>query len=624
MSSDIEKPMSQRKYLFKWLGWFSIFNYLFFVILIGRYLKYTNEIENFTTLLYMIGTVLGHSISLVFLVFLILYFPLILIIPRPRIVKSICILSSTMGVILLLLDYEIYSQYRFHINGMVLELVFKGGKQIFDFSWVTYLVAVVFIIITISSETFISKISSNIAQSSFRLKFKGLIIAFYILLIPGIHVGHMFADAKYYRPITTITKHIPLFMPLTGKRFLLYHGYVDLNENWKINKLSKSKNRNSEVKYPISPLKFEKSEPLNIIYLLIDSWRFDTLNSVVTPNMDRFVKEKPTLNFQNHTSSGNGSRVGVFGFFYGLFGTYWNSMETNQTGSLLIKSLIDHKYQMGIFTSSDLITPAFNQTVFSDVENLRLESIGNSGWEKDLNIMDDWDKWYKKRDRKKPYFTFLFFDSAHKYAYPPNYKKVFDNVAERVDYHKFNNEYDPTPIFNKYKTAVHFIDSLVGKVLSKIEKSGDLKNTVIVISGDHGQEFNDNKRNFWGHGSNYTKFQIKVPLIIYWPGKKETKYNHLTNHIDITPTIMKGVLGCSNPYSDYSNGRSLFNKSDRRWIFSGGGLSTNAIIEKDRITEILYTGGYEIFAPDYSILKDADLDPTIFKEVIKEQSRFYK
>ncbi|MDP2514042.1 sulfatase-like hydrolase/transferase [Photobacterium damselae subsp. piscicida] len=50
---------------------------------------------------------------------------------------------------------------------------------------------------------------------------------------------------------------------------------------------------------------------------------------------------------------------------------------------------------------------------------------------------------------------------------------------------------------NRYKNALFYIDGLIAKVLKHI----DLQNTIIVITSDHGQEFNDNKQNYWGHSA---------------------------------------------------------------------------------------------------------------------------
>ena len=60
--------------------------------------------------------------------------------------------------------------------------------------------------------------------------------------------------------------------------------------------------------------------------------------------------------------------------------------------------------------------------------------------------------------------------------------------------------------------SVHYVDRLVGEVLAEVEARGLLKNSVVLITGDHGQEFNDNRRNYWGHDSNFTPLQTGVPF----------------------------------------------------------------------------------------------------------------
>ncbi|MDP2558646.1 sulfatase-like hydrolase/transferase [Photobacterium damselae subsp. piscicida] len=87
---------------------------------------------------------------------------------------------------------------------------------------------------------------------------------------------------------------------------------------------------------------------------------------------------------------------------------------------------------------------------------------------------------------------------------------------------------------NRYKNALFYIDGLIAKVLKHI----DLQNTIIVITSNHGQEFNDNKQNYWGHSSNYSDVQIHVPLYVYLPEHNGQVINYRTNHYDIMPTLM--------------------------------------------------------------------------------------
>lgn len=616
---------ADRKTLFNWVGWFSVLNFFLIAALVGRYLTYVNSLDGVIQPLYVVAALLGHTACLVFLPFLLIFLPVIIVFPRPMVLKTFGVCVATAACTALLIDFGVYSQYRFHLNGIVFDFIVNGGGDIFDFSWATYAFGTLAIIGVIVLELVFSYISARLAENIFKVRLRNKLIVVVLLMLVFSNVVHAWADAAYYRPITTITRHLPLFKPATAKRFMVKHGLVSLDENWKLNKLSEQKTKNNATNYPLSRLEFQPgAESLNIVFVAVDSWRFDMLDGNITPEISRFIKEHPVSKFENHTSGGCGTRTGVFSLFYGVFGSYWLCMETEQIGPVLIDELLNRNYQMGIFASAKLTTPAFNQTVFSAVSDLRLRSDGNNAWQRDLDLVEDWEDWFDKRDVDKPFFNFLFFDSAHAYTFPPDYKRPFTPMLERIDYHKLDKDFNPLPLVNRYKTSLHYIDSLIGRVLNRLDKEGALEKTIVVITSDHGQEFNDNGKNYWGHGSNFTQYQIKVPLVVYWPGKENASYTHLTNHVDLAPTLISDLLKCQNPLSDYSNGRDLFDITERKWMFSGGGLSTQAIIEKNRITELFNTGGYEIFTPDYSVIKNARLNPVAVKESIIEKARFFK
>ncbi len=610
--------------LFSWFSWFSIMNFIVLSAIVTRYLKYNSNVDSLLAKVYIPLAITGHISSILLLVFLLFFLPLILVLPKRGFILASGVIVGTLGCTAILIDLNVYSQYRFHINSMVITLIIGGGREIFDFSLGTYLFGVMCIAAIVAMEILLAflalRLSMNITGGRIQ---KGLAMLV-LLSILSSHFIHAWADSTYYRSITSITRHIPLYQPLKMKRFLSKHGFVDLADNWGITKLNSNKSDSAAIHYPLHELTFAPhSNKPNIVYILIDSWRFDTLTSKITPHLYSFINTHPTQNFTNHTSGGNGTRVGIFSLFYGIFGSNWSSVSSEQIGPVFIKYLLKNKYQMGIFASAKLTRPAFNQTVFHDIENLRSYSQGDSAWERDMDITTDWKSWFAKRDTDKPFFSFLFYDSPHAYTYPDDYEKVFEPVLSKVHYHKLNNDFDPAPYFNRYKRSVHYVDSLVKKILDDLEKADILDNTLIVISGDHGQEFNDNRQNFWGHGSNYTKYQINVPFVIYWPGKEEKTFTHASSHMDLSATLLTELFGCKNPISDYSNGRNLFDSSERKWLYLGG-ASSQAIVEPDRITVTFPTGNYDIVDLKNRLLEKASLRLDILKETIQEMSKFYK
>src|SRR5699024_9037457 len=122
---------------------------------------------------------------------------------------------------------------------------------------------------------------------------------------------------------------------------------------------------------------------------------------------------------------------------------------------------------------------------------------------------------------------------------------------------------DPEPFFNLYKNSVHFVDSLAGKALATMRRKGLMDDSIVIITGDHGQEFNDTGLGYWGHNSNYSRFQTQVPLIIHWPGKGQGQITYLTTHYDIGATLMKRVLGVDNAFAATSVGHDLFEAGGR-------------------------------------------------------------
>src|SRR4029434_9743077 len=88
----------------------------------------------------------------------------------------------------------------------------------------------------------------------------------------------------------------------------------------------------------------------NIVLLLLESWRFDTMNERVSPHMYRFAR-RPSV-FTNHFSSGNSTPSGVFSLFYGIHPTYWTAVKANSAtidNPVLIDVLEENDYAFGIF-----------------------------------------------------------------------------------------------------------------------------------------------------------------------------------------------------------------------------------------------------------------------------------
>lgn len=545
------------------LGWFIIFNTCIATLISTRYFAFLPEYpSDILGISFILTGTLSQMLLLAGIIGVIVS-PLLWLPKKYRQLSLSAV--AALGLMALFVDTLVFAQYRFHINAVVLDLVLSG--QVVSFPLITWLTVVA----AISGLWFALWLLLRWIETTRILpqgQGRALAYIFLMTLIPT-HVIHIWAAANAYQPVTQVKRYLPLFYPATANRFMEKHGWVD--QQAIAQQKSLSLNIKNDLRYPLHPLQTQAVEkPVNIMLIVIDSWRLDTFNADNTPNL--WSLTETGARFTQHMASGNATRTGIFGLFYGIPGTYWQGMLANNQGPVLIERLQQLDYQLGIFAAAQLRNPEFDRTVFARVKNLRIGSEGASAPELDANLTHDWLTWYDKRDTHKPAFSFLFFDSAHAYDFPKDYPHQYQPMLSDVNYLQLNNSTDPVPFFNRYKTSIHYIDSLIGPVVAKLKETGDLANTLIIVTGDHGQEINDNKQNFWGHNSNFTAAQVHVPFALVGPKitagtNLDTK--QLTGHKDLAPTLMQGYLGVTNPISDYSVGINLLNPiQERPWILA--------------------------------------------------------
>ena len=563
--------------------------------------------------------VLGHFFS-VYLLLFILCFPFIWV---KRTLSNICLAALfSLLQIVLYVDTIVFQQYRFHINESVLSMVFSG--QVVDFSTITYVLMFLLILVSFGAEYLILYLlDKKFSQKRSRILIVSTVFLFGCFFIS--HLIHMVAFYYAYSPIMIVKEYIPLYRPFTSKKIM---GLFDKSGQRKT--LIEKENQHATIYYPKNELMINPHNTTtpNIMFIVLDSWRYDTFSQEISPNTYHFVKQNNGIIFNNHYSTGNATRTGIFGLFYGIPGTYWDAFLRNRIPSLFITTLQKENYNIGIFTSAKVTAPEFDRTAFLTIKNLRISSKDGSASSRDKQLTDDWLNWYKSRDTSKPSFSFLFFDAPHAYDFP-NYFEVKFNPIGELNYMTLSNDTDPVPIFNRYKQSVYYDDYLLQKVYDELERSGSLDNTLIFITGDHSQEMNDNKLGFWGHNGNYTDAQTKVPFIIV--GAKDLKYitdniNKFTSHEDVVPTIMRHYLHVENDISDYSTGYDLFSPIiDRDWLLMSN-YSSYAVRTRDNIYFVNRLGISHYFdchnnqvdkTPDYKTIQAAMNDMRYFFQTQK-------
>jgi arylsulfatase A-like enzyme len=130
-----------------------------------------------------------------------------------------------------------------------------------------------------------------------------------------------------------------------------------------------------------------------------------------------------------------------------------------------------------------------------------------------------------KTDRRQPFFAFLNFMDAHvPYDPRPPFDKQFVTGERWKTYSITRNsagwqgEVKGRALQTEqeaYDGAIAYIDHEIGALLEELERRGQLSNTIVVISADHGEEFDEH--GVVTHALSLYLPSIHVPLIIAGP-----------------------------------------------------------------------------------------------------------
>ncbi|MCH8345919.1 MAG: sulfatase-like hydrolase/transferase, partial [Chloroflexi bacterium] len=103
----------------------------------------------------------------------------------------------------------------------------------------------------------------------------------------------------------------------------------------------------------------------------------------------------------------------------------------------------------------------------------------------------------------------------------------------------------------RYREQAMYVDVLVGKLISKLEREGVYDDSVIILTGDHGP------RAFFPGPDMPPKETAHVPLVIRAPGLNSSVSDVDYQHIDFGPTLTD-ILGL--PLPDDAEGVSAFSE----------------------------------------------------------------
>jgi arylsulfatase A-like enzyme len=150
-------------------------------------------------------------------------------------------------------------------------------------------------------------------------------------------------------------------------------------------------------------------------------------------------------------------------------------------------------------------------------------------------------EWLTKR--QKPWAMYVNFQATHfPYTLAPGTPRPYrpDEPTWSTFTYLGYPASDRAAVINRYDNALAHVDRQIGRLRRHLEETGQLDNTLVVVTADHGELFFD--RGMVTHGRTLYDIESRVPIALRWPGKVPVEQrDEPVSHLDIMPTVLAAL-----------------------------------------------------------------------------------
>ena len=561
-------------------------------------------------------------------------------------------LSVGMGLLAayLILDQMYYNLFRAHINGQALQLAYKsfvetseiqvgwfglmGGFGLFV-AWILGSALGIFLL-GILLRSVKQPASSRLPVLSI-LAF-GLVLT----LFRGVLLGESDLHAEALRslfPWESKKATTSLILPGHGER-----ATSGFQEKKQLRYFSEERERKQLLYLQARrkkrlKKKLQAKQRPNILIISVESLRDDVTNQKYMPQLTTLTRS--WLRPRNAYSTGNNTGTGLFGIFSGLWGYYYQLAREYSITPLSIDLLKKLGYKLYTHYSVPMHYDRLQGLFFGKrIDQMLLTKFqkgeGKASFYRqdpfhilDKRMLKRYVKHLKEDRSSRPRMDFMIFYSTHYNYYYPKEFNVFRPTLD-LHYKVYAEAPRKSPseivaIKNRYLNAVRYVDHLLTRLIRQLRDMGRLKNTIVVIVGDHGEEFWEKGR--FGHAYGLNNEQIRVPMLMHFPKPRRIRYSY-ASHVDIMPTIFD-YMGFRFDKDAWMTGKSLFDYDERRdFVISGLGVTG----QRKNYKYVVIGSGYKVHLNNFgppgftrvTDLEDKDVKSPDLRKVQKLLSVFQK
>jgi len=544
VSFDTKSYSKKLLHLISWSHWFTFFNILAAIALSSYYL-FSDEAP--TTLLgqvYLVTTWVSHIAFLTFIGFVLLLFPLTLILPNTKFIRTSGSIIFTLGLLLLVLDAFIYSRLGYHLNASSSAQIISLLQEIAKDNALFYTISGALAIIILAFEFVVSNYAWKHLKTLQKTVFARFTISCLVLAFFFSHLTHVWADANLDYDVLRQDTMLPLSYPATAKTLLTKYGLFNI-EDYIERKNSPLSFSHAIPSYPVLSTEncpeLSQQSPTNSVFVVLND------QQISISQLNQFITRASTTSLHLTNNIDTGLKDDAwFNMLYSLPSLYQDDIIKQGVKPLLFQRIEQQNLTTTLTVISDEFAP--NQLKYLSVEGTLNDEVQPRWFETLFNETIELENvssllFAKKLNNKAPGLHVIYFKSN-----------------ESIDSVKANKN-------NEYQFEL-FIDALLLAQKQKTEKD------IIWISAI-------------GNLNNETRLNTKPAMFIYPNGDmlhKDVAFN--TSTMDLQPTLMNQWLTCGNTKLPNRNGSDL------------------TLLNKDRIIANTTPKGIIIFDKDKSVFVD--------------------
>jgi len=342
-------------HLISWSHWFTFFNIIAAIGLSSFYIFNEAQPETLLGQFYLITTWLSHMGFLTFIGFVLIIFPLTLIYPNTKFIRTSASIVFTLGLVLLLLDAYIYSQLGYHLNAsssdQIISLI---QSQIENNSRAFWFFSIVLAIAILAFQLIVSNYAWKHLRDLQKTVFAKDVTIVLVTSFFFSHIIHIWADANLEYDVLRQDTVLPMSYPSTAKTLLTKYGLFNQTD-YIARKTSPLSFNNLQVNYPQLPAQCSKQ-----IAIKQSAFIIVTDNLLTEEQIKQFSQRNSanSINLTRHIDNALPSNS-WFNMLYSLPTIYKEVILEHKNTPLLLQALEQNKLSK-TFTEIDekIVQPA--------------------------------------------------------------------------------------------------------------------------------------------------------------------------------------------------------------------------------------------------------------------------